>query len=188
MKESSGCSLRDLFPGQFEHLERELRGEPGAREAERDGPLAWDYLASRAQELILENQDFDIFESLARGWAALRKLREYAREPKRAEDRTFDVALGKHEFTLQLRPTLTYQIGSLPEHSIPFDLALSVRVESVVLAILHGRIRAVGSADCSVTAQLKYRGIPLHDELKTQKVRAPGRIRLREPGLEISAG
>jgi len=186
MIENERYEVRKFLPDRFEKMESRLRHElESGGERERHS-LAWEFLASQAADRIRGVLDLDLFEVLAGAWTKVRKLQEYARDPKRSSNEHFDVTLGNHEFTKDLHPVLKYTIDGVVQDELVFTLSLTARVESVELEIHRGRILSIGSGKCLVCAQLKYGEEPLHDELTSQEVPLPGRYPLRDPGLEIA--
>jgi len=84
-----------------------------------------------------------------------------------------------------VHPILDVTIGVIGHVRLRFTLALAAEFRSAELSIRDGHIVAIGAGDCSVSAQLKYDEVNLHDELKSRIVKLSEPIRLAPPGLAI---
>jgi hypothetical protein len=76
-------------------------------------------------------------------------------------------------------------IGTLPALSLRFTLTVEAHFESAALSILDGCITAVAPGEAWLGAQLRYAGVDLHEKQKSTKVKLPGRIAFRSPGIRI---
>jgi hypothetical protein len=169
--------LHELLPDSLENWQPDL---------EEGSPTLPGFLKSQARDAIAKTLDIDVFEILAKAWGVARALREYADKTKHPPKEVSTLNLGKHEFTTNLHPVLTFQVGSFPPRPFEFSLELKVVVGMVTLEIQEQRICAVAAGDCRVTAQLKYKKVPLHTEKKSKALPLSARHVLEAPGILIA--
>jgi hypothetical protein len=95
--------------------------------------------------------------------------------------------LGEHSVATEVHPVLTLVIGSIECRPLRFTVVRRGHFRSLALVIRDGCIAGLGSGDCSVSAQLKYGEVPLHQETEFRHVILPGHLVLRPPGVVIGA-
>ena len=183
MTDETAFTVRDLLPSRLDRLDEVLQNELGKEEGV--GALAWDVVESQATDAIASALDCDPFEVLARGWAVARNLHEYADASKHPRRERSVVHLGKHPMTVTMHPVLKYRIGPVASPPLRFTLELTAEFESVALSIKDGHITGIGSGECYVSAQLKYRDVKLHPEQQSRHVKLPGYLKFNVPGVPI---
>lgn len=185
MSEDSGCKLRDLLPANIGRIGQTLRTEIESERPKGGAALAWDFIATSATEKIVGALDEDVFELLARSWCVARELKEYTDPVKHPPGERSVVRLGRHKFTTSAHPVLTFRIGGFTFRPLRFTVELTAHFEPLELDIENGRIRAIGSGECKVSAQLKYGSVALHKAKESRHLKLPGRYRFESPGLAI---
>lgn len=180
----SGVMVNDLLPGTFNRMEGVVRNEfskdPAMGMASRVSGL----IGSTVTGAILKRLNFDVVELLGRGWVFARELHEYKDPTKHPPGESSIVYLGKHKMKTELYPVLTLIIGPITRE-LRFTLEVTANINSVALSIRDAHIIGLGTGDCSVQAQLKYREFALHDALESRKLTLPGHYDFQAPGLAI---
>jgi hypothetical protein len=187
MSEEFGRSVRDLLPGKLQDADKlvheKLQDEPGVSNASIPG-FIWGVVGSRVTEAVRGVLDCDVFEQLARAWAKARELKEYADPSKHPADQEFTEFLGEHTLVANMHPVVEIGLRGLAKTRLRFTLELTAKIQTAELRILGGRIVAVGAGEALVAAQLKYRDVKLHPELKSVPVKLSQPL-LLNPGLAI---
>lgn len=189
MTEASGCRVRELLPDDLEHMDEvikdELVRESGGQAVSLPG-VALQVAGSKAAEAVYAVMDCDVFELLARAWCTARELHEYKDDVRHPRGQQSTLFLGQHSVTVLVHPILSVNIGPIRCAPLRFNLELAADFRSAELSILDGHIVAVAAGDCSVSAQLKYGSVALHDKVKSRDVKLARPLELRAPGLSIS--
>jgi hypothetical protein len=185
LSEGGSCKLRDLLPANIRGLGTTLRTELDKEHPEEGAALAWDFIASSATEKIGQALDADVFELFARGWSLSRELTEYADPALHPDGERAIVQLGSHELTTSVHPVLSFRVGELALRPLRFTVTLAAHIEPLELEIENGRIQAIGSGECSVSAQLKYGSVELHEPMEARHLKLPARYELAPPGVAI---
>jgi len=188
MSEEGGRKIRELLPDRFDRLDEVIKE---GLDVESDAPrtdipqVALRIMQSQATEAVRDVLDLDVFELLARGWTAARELREFKDAKKYPPEKTYTAFLGDHDLSTEVHPVLILTVGPLEGPRVRLTLTLTAHFRSAELSIRDGHIIAVGAGDCTVGAQLKYKEIKLHKELKSRSVQLSERLQLKPPGLAI---
>ncbi len=182
-------TVRDLLPTRFEHMDEAIKGELTDNSALQTAgfPKALTgAVADRAAGAIAGALDVDVFEILAGAWAKARELHEYSTAAgKHPPGETSTVFLGEHELAAELHPTVELTFAAVSHVSLKFTLHLAARLRAAQLTIRDGHIIEIGQCDGSVSAQLKYGDVPLHDKLKSKDLPLIPGHPLPEPGIRI---
>lgn len=180
-----GCRFGDLLPvnlaGFEDAVERGMREEDTASHSR----LAWGLIRSSAIEELRKALDCDIFVPIAQAWGKVRELHEYTDPNKHPAGEISIVHLLAHDFPLSVHPVLVARIGTVPALSLRFTLLVQAHFESAALSIRDGCISAAALGEAWLTARLKYGGVDLHKKQESAKVKLPGRIAFRPPGIRI---
>jgi hypothetical protein len=182
-------TVRDLLPTKFKRMdevvEDELRRDGALRAARYPNGLNV-VVADRATNAVAEVLDIDVFEILAGAWAKARELHEYSTSVgKHSSEETATLFLGEHELSADLHPKVELTFGSVSHVSLAFTLRLTATLRAARLVIRDGCIIEIGRCDGSVSAQLKYGDIPLHDKLKSKDLPLIPGGPLPPPGVRI---
>jgi len=180
----SGVMVSVLLPDTFNRMEEAVRNELSKDPAMGGVSRLWAFIGSTATDAIRRRLNFDVVEVLGRGWVLARELHEYKDSKKHPPDEHSIVYLGQHKMKTELYPVLTVMIGPI-NRELRFTLELKAQINSVALSIRDGHITGLGTGDCLVEAELKYREIALHDPIKSRKVTLPGHHDFIAPGLAI---
>lgn len=168
MPESTPLSLRMLLPERLEHMEEAVRDAVGAEGNLKPGRVAWRFFGEKVADCLQGAIDTDVLKLLASAWSRVRELRAYAGPPDDLRGQTIAVTLGKHELTHTVHLDLELTInGASAGPPVRLDLDLRAVIESVVLIVRDGCVIGAGSGEGTVSAQLKYKGVKLHDEVRS---------------------
>jgi hypothetical protein len=181
----SGVMVSELLPNTFNGMEGVVRDELSKNPAMGLASSMWGFVGSTATDAIRSRLNFDVVELLGRGWVFARELHEYKDPVKHPRGQSSILHLGEHKMTTELHPVLTLMIGPLQPPALRFTLEITAHIRSAALAIRDGHITGLGSGDCFLSAQLKYREFPLHNPLETRRVTLPGHYPFKAPGLAI---
>ncbi|HUE79675.1 MAG TPA: hypothetical protein VMN38_08595 [Sphingomicrobium sp.] len=182
---AEGLKLSELLPDRLDRLGEETRKELCEDENVSGMRLAWGYIASQLDGAIREALDFDIFELLAKGWAAGKLLVEYADPAKHPPGQREVLKVGEYSFDRDLHPTVDVTLASQRCAELKFTLTLTGHFSGLHLTIMNGHILSCGSGDAWASAQLSYKGVPLHAEKETKKAALPGHFNFTAPGIPI---
>jgi hypothetical protein len=181
----SALMVNELLPDTFQRMEGVVRDELSKDPAMGVASRVWGLIGSTATGAIRSRLNFDVVELLGRGWSVARELHEYKDPNKHPPNQSSIVYLGQHNMKTEVHPVLTLMIGSIQSPELRFTLEMTAHINSVALSIRDGHITGLGTGDCFVEAQLKYREIALHDPIKSRKVNLPGHRDFKPPGLAI---
>jgi hypothetical protein len=183
MAEPSGMQVRDLLPSglQIEQTMKEALSKEQGVGATR---LAWSVIGSQATDAIKSVLNVDALQLLGSAWAVAKELHEYTDRSKHPEGERSVVYLGSHRFKKTVYPGLAVTIEPFKPVTLRFALDLVADIRSIALAILNGRITGSGGGDGALGAQLRYGDIALN-KLQLRKVRFPGSLAFKEPGIAI---
>ena len=178
--------LIDLLPGDLGNastaMDQQLREGAGKLDG---AAVAWDFARDSAQQELAKALDVDLIEFVARGWATVQRLKEYADRGRHPPDEVNVVNLGDHDIATESYPTIDVTIGTLALPVIRFTLKLSAHFESLILTIRDGAIRKVQSGNCKVSVELLLGGASLLPPMQTPKLVLPGKLEFAE-GIRIA--
>jgi hypothetical protein len=147
--------------------------------------LAWDYVGSQLEGALKSALDCDALELLAKGWANVQLLAEYADPEKHPPGERSVVELGAHDVSREVHPVVAVTIGSCPCVELKFTFAVTGHFGGLKLAILDGHITGTSIGDAWLTAQLSLNGVPLHEPAESRKVPLSGEFAFTPPGIPI---
>lgn len=185
MPDTSPLSLRALLPERLERIDTAVRDVIGDGNGLQQGQIAWRFLGKKVGDCIQGAIDMDLLNVLADAWSTARELHAYAGPPEHLRGKNIAVTLGQHEFTHTVRLELELSVnGGRAGPPLPLDLDLTASIESVVLTIRDGRLVGVGSGEGRVSLQLKYKEVPLHEEVRSVDLGRTAHLTL-QPGITL---
>jgi hypothetical protein len=114
---------------------------------------------------------------LLRGWREHRDIVSAARRTLAAPGSTELVGMSAHEVTLDQRPSVNVLVDGHQVASLQLGLSIVFDVNAVLLGIGGGRLVAVRSGRCDITATLAVQGTDLL--VRHTRLELPGVIPLR---------
>lgn len=154
------------------------------REAVEKVPgLKWPIFTKQIQAHLEDALDMDLLEILLSGWKKYRGLQQYRDRSKYPPNQTSLVPLGKHTLKSAHKPSVDVMADEVLLARVTLDVALSLEIEGLILAIRDARIREIAAGRCRGEARLACAGVEI---VKKEIVSfdLPGRINLKE-GIEI---
>jgi hypothetical protein len=103
----------------------------------------------------------DVTGVLVRGWREHRDIAGAARRTLAAPGSTELVSISPHEVTLDQRPSVSVLVDGRRVASLELGVSLVFDIHAVLLGITAGRLTAVHSGRCDVTASLAAQGTDL---------------------------
>lgn len=133
----------------------------------------------------------DLIDALVRGWREHRDIVSAARRTLAAPGSTELVSMSAHEVTLDQRPSVSILVNGQQVASVQLGLSIVFDVNALLLGISGGRLVAVRSGRCDITATLAVHGTDLL--VRHARLELPGVIPLRQgirllPVAEYPAG
>jgi hypothetical protein len=119
----------------------------------------------------------DLIGVLLRGWREHRDIVSAARRTLAAPGSTELVGMSAHEVTLDQRPSVNVLVDGHHVASLQLGLSIVFDVNAVLLGISGGRLVAVRSGRCDITATLAVQGTDLL--VRHTRLELPGVIPLR---------
>ena len=118
----------------------------------------------------------DLIGVLVRGWREHRKIVSAARRTLAAPGSTELVSMATHEVTLDQRPSISVLVDGQPVATLQLGLSIVFDVNALLLGISSGRLVAVHTGNCDITATLAIQG----NEVLTKNghLELPGVVRL----------
>jgi hypothetical protein len=157
-----------LSPGGDQNLDRALAHLPEtARKA------AVQEAATTAAALL----KVDLIDVLVRGWREHRDIVSAARRTLAAPGSTELVSMIAHQITLGQRPSISVLVDGQRVATLQLGLSIVFDVNALLLGIRGGRLVAVHSGRCDITATLAVQGTDLL--VKRAHLELPGVIQLR---------
>lgn len=189
MSETAGLKVRDLLPTRLNGMEKavtgEIRRDADLKLAGFPLPLSGE-IADRTAEEVTKVLDVDVIGLLAHAWAKAWELHEYSLGAgKHPPEEVTTLSLGKHELSQELRPAADLRFGAISKVTLEFVIELAAKLEEAQLTVTRGRIVRVGECRGSVSAQFKFAGVPLHDELESKSLPLTPSFALPGNGIEI---
>jgi len=189
MSETAGLTVRDLLPSRLKKMDDAVKGEIRGDAALKAGgfPLALSgTIADRTAAAVAQTLDVDVIGLLAHAWAKAWELHEYSAEVgKHPPDEVNTLFLGEHELSQELRPSAVLSFGAFSRITMEFTVEVAARLKAAQLTVQAGRIIEIGECQGSVSAQFKFAGIPLHDDLESKSLPLVPSYHLPAPGLKI---
>lgn len=171
-----------LSPGGDQNLGRAL-----ADLSETTRKAAVQEAATAASALL----KVDLIDVLARGWREHRDIVSAARRTLAAPGSTELVSMSAHEVTVDQRPSVSVLVDGQPVATLQLGLSIVFDVNALLLGISGGRLAAVHSGRCEITATLAVQGADLL--VRHAHLELPGVMSLRQgirllPVSEYPAG
>ena len=171
-----------LSPGGDQNLGRAL-----AHLSETTRKAAVQQAASTMAALL----KVDLIGALARGWREHRDIVSAARRTLAAPGSTELVSMIAHQVTVDQRPSVSVLVDGQPVATLKLGLSIVFDVNALLLGISGGRLVAVHSGRCEITATLAVQGADLL--VRHAHLELPGAISMRRgirllPVSEYPAG
>lgn len=182
-------TVRDLLPADLQAMDKSvadaLRDNPELQKAHFPAGVSG-AIANRVTGAVAGVLDVKILTLLADAWAKAREVHQY-RTPDASHpvDATTTLFLGEHELSADLHPVAQLDFSSVTHLTMRFTVSISAKLRAAQLTIRNGHIVEIGKSDGSVSATLKYGGVPLHTALRSQEWVLIGDHMLAEPGIPI---
>jgi len=189
MIDPANLTVRDLLPDDWQAMDKAvgdaLRDDSALQKAHFPPALS-SAVANRVMGAVVGALDVKVLGLLADAWAKAREVHQY-RTPDATHppDATTTLFLGEHELSADLHPVAQLDFSSVSHLTMRFTLSVSAKLRAAQLTIRNGHIIQIGKSDGSVSAKLKYGGVPLHKELRSQDWVLVGDHILTEPGIAI---
>jgi hypothetical protein len=103
----------------------------------------------------------DLIGALARGWREHRDIVSAARRTLAGPGSTELVSMSAHEVTVDQRPSVSVLVDGQPVTTLQLGLSIVFDVNALLLGISGGRLVAVHSGRCEITATLAVQGADL---------------------------
>jgi hypothetical protein len=184
MADSSGCTIRQLLPNRFKHLDDTIGSEP--REDSEEGSkklpgVAARVAAGRAEGALREALDTDVFTLIAQAWAKALELHKAAEDAEASPNKTATVYLGKHEVSADAHPTVEFHFASFGKLTLKLTLELTAELDAAQVTIVDHHIVKIGETQGGASAVLKYGDVELHPRLKSKRIVLTHDLVLKEP-------
>lgn len=189
MTDPADLTVRDLLPDDMRTMDRAvgkaLHDDAAMRDAHLPAAMAGS-IAERVTSAVVDALDFRIMPLVAYAWARAREIHRY-RTPDAAHppDATATLFLGEHEVSAELHPEAVIDVAGIGAVTMKFTLVLAARMRAAQISIRGGHIIQIGKTDGSVSALLKYGGVPLHKGLRSRDWVLVGDHALAAPGILI---
>lgn len=189
MIDPAELTVRDLLPDDLQAMDKAvgdaLRNDPALQKAHMPGGLTGP-IADRVAGAVVGVLDIKVLKLLADAWAKAREIRQY-RTPDATHpaDAVTTLFLGEHELSTDLHPVAELDFSSVSHLTMRFTVTVAARLRCAQLSIRNGHIIEIGKSDGSVSATLKYGGVPLHKEVRTRDWELTKDHVLAEPGIAI---
>ena len=189
MIDPAEMTVRDLLPDDWRAMDKTvgdaLRDDPALQKAHFPAGVSG-AISNRVAGAVAGVLDVKILTLLANAWAKAREVHQY-RTPDATHpaDATTTLFLGEHELSADLHPVAQLDFSGVSHLTMRFTVSVSAKLRAAQLSIRNGHIIEIGKSDGSVSAALKYGGVPLHKELRSQDWVLVGDHVLAEPGIAI---
>ena len=189
MTDLADLTVRDLLPDDMRTMDRAvgkaLHDDATVRGAHLPAAMAGS-IADRVTGAVVDALDFRIMPLVAFAWARAREIHRY-RTPDAAHPpgATTTLFLGEHEVSAELHPEAVIDVAGIGAVTMKFTLVLAARMRAAQISIRGGHIIQIGKTDGSVSALLKYGGVPLHKGLRSRDWLLVGDHSLADPGILI---
>jgi hypothetical protein len=173
---------RDAAAAGAETLASEISSLGGGQDLGRalahlPDPTITKAVAQEAGTIMAALLKVDLIGVLVRGWREHRDIVSAARRTLAAPGSTELVSMSAHEVTLDQRPSVNVLVDGQQVASLQLGLSIVFDVNAVLLGISGGRLVAVRSGRCDITATLALQGTDLL--VRHARLELPGVIPLR---------
>jgi hypothetical protein len=159
-----------LTAGSGGDLDRALKKLP---------PLTRDAAAREVTTATAELLDINLIDVLLRGWREYADLTSAARRTLAAPGTTELVSLASHRVTMSQQPSVAVLVDGRQVANLRLGLSLVFEVKAVLARVRAGRLVAVISGSCDVTATLAIDDIDIVS--KQAHLELPGEAALTKP-------
>lgn len=180
-----GLKLNALLPDNLERAGNKAVEELQSRENIGCLKVAWDMVDGQLQKALRGALNYDVLELFGEAWAKARLLAEYADPSSHPPGERSVVPIGDREFSREVYPTLSVEVGSCPCVDLKFTFAVSAHFGGVELIVSDAHIRGGNLGEAWVSAQLSYNKIPLHEAAESKKIRLNGEFDFPGDGIKI---
>ena len=122
----------------------------------------------------------DLGAILVGGWKKVRELERYADPAKCPPDETIFVKLGQHTVTSSHKPSLDIVVDGVKVDTVPFELKLTITLDTALLTIRGGEVLAVAPGACKAAGEFKCEGFSLVKR-ESRTVKLPGKWTFKQP-------
>jgi hypothetical protein len=133
--------------------------------------------AQQAATIVAALLKVDLIGVLVRGWREHRDIVAAARRTLAAPGSTELVSMATHEVTLDQRPSVSVLVDGQRVATLQLGLSIVFDVNALLLGISGGRVVAVHSGNCDITANLAIQGTGVL--IRNAHLELPGVIPLR---------
>lgn len=182
---SDTVKLAMLLPDGLADLGEEVRGRLSDEDRSSCAAAAWDMVGPQLRSALEGVLDCDLFELLAKAWAASDLLASYGDPALHPPGERALVELAGHELVREVKPVITVTVGPCPPVELEFALALTASFTGVRLAIADRHIVGGDLGAAKASAQLSLNGKPLHEPKDSREIALPGRFELDPPGVAL---
>ncbi len=137
---------------------------------------AFKTIAGRIPDLLR----LDLGAILVGGWKKVSELERYADPVRYPPDETVFVTLGQHTVTSSHKPSLDILVDGAKVDTVPFDLKLTLTLDTATLTIRGGEVLAAAPGACKAAGELKCEGYSLVKR-ESGTVKLPGKWTFRKP-------
>jgi len=137
-------------------------------------------IAARIPDLL----QLDLGAIFVGGWKKVSEFQRYADPVKYPPDETIFVKLGRHTVTSSHKPSLDIVVDGVKVDTVPFEVKLTLTLDTALLTIRGGEVLAVAPGACKAAGELKCEGYSLVKRESTS-IKLPGRWTFKEP-IKIS--
>ncbi len=191
------CTIKDLLPTKFEHMEdaidTQLAADPELSQKRWPG-FVRKIIADKATNAVRNALDKNVFLILPAAWSRAPELAEYSDQTKHPPDSETTLFLGEHKFEMDYKPVVNVRILGIESRFLKFKLILSSQVRAASITVRNGHIVSIGGCDCAIEAELKHvveeagqvTESPFHLKLKSRDLKLVEALELKSPGVPIS--
>lgn len=137
-----------------EHDVIDTLGEGIAKVSRASRQVANDQIAAVTQGLL----DLDLGGLVIAGWGKYANLTAAAKRTFATPDSSEIVELSTHTITSAHHPSVELLVNDVHVATVHFELSIKFVVRALVATIQHGRLVAIHSGECDVTASLAAEG------------------------------
>ena len=162
-----------------------LAGEIWSPDGDQDLGRALEHLPEATRKAAMQQAAItaaallkvDLIDVLVRGWREHRAIASAARRTLAAPASTELVSMSAHEITLDQRPSVNILVDGQRVATLQLGLFIVFDVNALLLLITGGRLAALHSGRCEITATLAVQGTDL--PVRQAHLDLPGVIPLR---------
>lgn len=176
-------SPEDLSAERFSSVESE-RVISSLKEKIARARVKWPVVIDMVAKKIGDITDIKVIDIMETAWSKYRGLLKYLDRGKYPPGETYLVALAEHTVKSEHHPCIDILVNDKTVGKIEFDVAVSFKLEGIVLKIRDGKIREVLTGTCRGRGTLKCEGCVVIEK-KIDAIPLPGVISLGE-GVPIA--